>query len=133
MVRVTPKHHSLPAWIEANVRLPAAAAEPGAIRLYPYQRGIADAIANPQNERVTVLKSARVGYTAVMTAALAHFVVRELQVGRDPRSLFILEICHVIDRRRVGGVEIRNRNLCVGVTHGSILMAVVPAWSRDAM
>ena len=78
MVRVIAKRQPLPAWIEATVRLPAGiAAEPGPIKLYPYQRGIADAIADPKIERVTVLKSARVGYTALMTGALAHFIARE--------------------------------------------------------
>jgi phage terminase large subunit GpA-like protein len=65
--------HPLPSWIEANIRLPTGvAAEPGPINLYPYQTGIAEAITDHRVERVTVLKSARVGYTAVMTAALAH-------------------------------------------------------------
>src|ERR1700722_7918393 len=40
-----------------------------------------------------------------------------LQVGGNARCLFVLVIGHVIDRRRVGGVEIGKRNLCVGVTH----------------
>jgi phage terminase large subunit GpA-like protein len=52
------KRSGLAGWIEQNVRLPAGtAAEPGPIRLYPFQKGIAD----PQIERVTVLKSARIG------------------------------------------------------------------------
>ena len=49
-------------WIEANVRLPAGVtADPGPIKLYPYQRGIADAVADPKIERVSVLKSPRIG------------------------------------------------------------------------
>jgi phage terminase large subunit GpA-like protein len=68
----------LPAWIERVVRLPAGVtAEAGAIKLYAYQRGIAAAIGDPAIERVSVLKSARVGYTALLTASVAHFVVRE--------------------------------------------------------
>ena len=77
MVQPTKKHQSLAGWIETNVRLPAGSAEPGPIKLYPYQCGIAAAIGDPKIERVTVLKSARVGYTAVMAAAFARFVVRE--------------------------------------------------------
>ena len=79
MVRVTPeREQSLSAWIEASVHLPAGVtAEPGPSRLYPYQRGIAAAIGDPKIERVTVIKSARVGYTATMTAGLAHFIVRD--------------------------------------------------------
>ena len=35
-------------WIEANVRLPEGVnALPGAVRLWPYQREIADAISDP--------------------------------------------------------------------------------------
>jgi phage terminase large subunit GpA-like protein len=79
MVATTkPKAEPLPAWIEKTIRLPAgAAAVPGPIKLYPYQRGIAAAIGDPAIERVSVLKSARVGYTALLTASIAHFVVRE--------------------------------------------------------
>jgi hypothetical protein len=42
-------------------------------------------------------------------------------------------IGHVIDRRHAGGVEIGKRYLCVGVTHGFVLIAYVAAWSRAAM
>jgi len=50
------------AWIERNVALPQGlTAEPGPIVLAPYMREIADAIGDPSIERVTVLKSARVG------------------------------------------------------------------------
>jgi phage terminase large subunit GpA-like protein len=63
VVRVTAKRpQSLSGWIEQNVRLPAgASADPGPIKLYPYQRGIAAAISDPKVERVSVIKSARVG------------------------------------------------------------------------
>jgi hypothetical protein len=43
--------------MEEHIRLPAGdAAVPGRIRLYGYQRGIADAIGDPLIERVTVIK-----------------------------------------------------------------------------
>jgi hypothetical protein len=61
MVRVTPKRQPLASWIEDNVRLPGTTAEPGPIKLYPYQRGIADAFADPRIARVSVLKCARIG------------------------------------------------------------------------
>jgi phage terminase large subunit GpA-like protein len=100
MVRIRSKHPPLPAWIEKNVRLPAGiAAEPGPIKLYPYQRGIAAAIADPKIERVTVLKSARVGYSTVMVSALAHFIVREpapilvlMPTEADCRDLMVSDI-----------------------------------------
>src|SRR6202790_4644543 len=71
--------------------------------------------------------------TAEHGGNLHRHVEHGLQVGRDARSLFVLMIRHVIDDSRVGGVEVRKRNLCVGITHGSILMAGAPAWSRDAI
>src|ERR1700731_4600340 len=49
------------------------------------------------------------------------------EVGGDARSLVVIVIGQIIDRRRVGGVEVRKRNLCVSVTHGLVPMAVVPA------
>src|SRR6267378_2318419 len=56
---------------------------------------------------------------------LYRHVEHGFQVGRDPRSLFVVVIRHVIDRWHISGIEIRKRNLCVGVTHGSILIARV--------
>src|SRR6266849_1958258 len=52
---------------------------------------------------------------------LYRHVEHRFQVGGHARSLFVVVIRHVIDRWRFSGVEIRKRNLCVGVTHGSIL------------
>jgi hypothetical protein len=48
----------LPQWIEENVRLPAANAELGPIKLDPFQRGIGAAIGDPEIECVGVLKFA---------------------------------------------------------------------------
>ena len=50
---------TLSRWIEDNVRVPSGiSAVSGPLKLHPYQRGIADAIADPKVERVSVLKSA---------------------------------------------------------------------------
>jgi phage terminase large subunit GpA-like protein len=71
--------------MEEHIRLPAGdAAVPGRIRLYGYQRGIADAIGDPLIERVTVIKSARIGYTTLLVGALANYV------HNDPSSLLCL-------------------------------------------
>jgi phage terminase large subunit GpA-like protein len=68
----------LAAWIEASIRLPEGlTAEPGAIKLWPWQREIADAICNPELERVTLMKPARVGFTSLLTASIAYHVVHE--------------------------------------------------------
>jgi phage terminase large subunit GpA-like protein len=49
-------------WIEGNIKLPeGVSALPGAVRLWPYQREIADAIGDPEIERVTLVKPVRVG------------------------------------------------------------------------
>ncbi|GGE96139.1 phage terminase large subunit family protein [Stappia taiwanensis] len=73
-----PPRLALSAWIETEIRLPAdVSALPGPIRLYPFQRGIADAISDPEIERVTVVKSARIGYTTLLVGALASHVVNE--------------------------------------------------------
>ncbi|MDT8858030.1 phage terminase large subunit family protein [Paracoccaceae bacterium Fryx2] len=62
-------------WIEANIYLPqTASALPGRMQLWPYQRGICDALDDPEVERVTVLKSARVGYTALLNGIIAAHV-----------------------------------------------------------
>ena len=79
MVRIASKRPSrLSAWIEGVVRLPVGlTAEPGPIKLAPYMVEIADAIGDPKVERVTCLKSARIGWTTVMSAAVAHFMIRD--------------------------------------------------------
>jgi phage terminase large subunit GpA-like protein len=80
-----PPKLQLSTWMEENIRLPAGdAAVPGKIRLYGYQRGIADAIGDPLLERVTVIKSARIGYTTILVGALANYV------HNDPSSLLCL-------------------------------------------
>ncbi len=62
-------------WAEANVRLPSSlSATPGPMRLWPQQREILDVIGDDTTERVSILKSARVGATQAMVAALGHFV-----------------------------------------------------------
>lgn len=62
-------------WIEQNIFLPqTASALPGRMKLWAYQRGICDALDDPSIERVTVLKSARIGYTALLSGIIASHV-----------------------------------------------------------
>lgn len=62
-------------WIESAVHLPqAASALPGRMTLWPYQKGICEAVDDPAVERVTVLKSARIGYTALLTGIIGNYV-----------------------------------------------------------
>jgi phage terminase large subunit GpA-like protein len=51
---------ALSTWIERELRLPeGVSALPGAVRLWPYQHEIADAISDPEIERVTLVKPPR--------------------------------------------------------------------------
>ena len=91
---------SLSRWLEQVVRLPPGiASSPGPLKLHPYQRSIADAIADPRVERVSVLKSARIGFTTCLVGAIAHFIVREpspvlvlMPTESDARGLMVDDI-----------------------------------------
>jgi phage terminase large subunit GpA-like protein len=75
---VPPRRFALSEWIEANIVLPeGSSALPGPIRLYRYQREIADAISDPAVERVTLVKAVRVGFTTLLTAAIANYVAND--------------------------------------------------------
>lgn len=73
-----PQRLPLSAWIERCLVLPeGTSAQPGKVRLWPYQREIADAISDPECERVTLVKAVRVGFTTVLTGAIGGFVANE--------------------------------------------------------
>lgn len=81
-----PPRLPLSAWIEQNVYLPqGVSATPGRVRLWPHQRGIADAIGDPSIERVTLVKSARLGFTFLLTGAIGHFACN------DPSPILVLQ------------------------------------------
>ncbi len=73
-----PANVPLAEWIEANIHLPqTASATPGRMRLWAYQKGICEAIDDPETERVTVLKSARVGYTQLLSGIIASYCANQ--------------------------------------------------------
>jgi phage terminase large subunit GpA-like protein len=73
-----PPRQRLSEWIETHMRLPeGVSALPGRVTLWPYQREIADAISDPELERVTLVKPVRVGFTTLLTGALASYVANE--------------------------------------------------------
>jgi phage terminase large subunit GpA-like protein len=75
---VPPPRLRLSDWIEAHVTLPdGVSAQPGPVRLWPFQREIADAIGDPMVERVTLVKPVRVGFTTLLTSAVASFVAND--------------------------------------------------------
>lgn len=75
---IPPPRLRLSDWIESNIALPeGVSAQPGPVRLWPFQREIADAIGDPLLERVTLVKPVRVGFTTLLTSAVASFVANE--------------------------------------------------------
>ena len=69
-----PRRLSLADWADRNYVLPAGDANAGRWRTIPYQRGPMDAITDPTIERVTWMKSSRVGYTRALLAAIGYFI-----------------------------------------------------------
>ncbi|AXS42406.1 phage terminase large subunit family protein [Breoghania sp. L-A4] len=65
-------------WIESHVQLPSDVSSiPGPVRLWAFQREIADAIGDSTIERVTLVKPVRVGFSTLLTGALASFVAND--------------------------------------------------------
>lgn len=62
-------------WASLHGVIPkGTSAEPGAIRLYGYQRGLLDAMCDPRIPRIVVEKAARVGYTRLATLAVGYHI-----------------------------------------------------------
>ncbi len=81
-----PPRLSLSEWADRYFYLSAeSAAEPGRWRTLPYQRGILDAITDPVVERVTLMKSARVGYTKCINAAIGYYM------HQDPCPIMVVQ------------------------------------------
>ena len=82
---VPPPRIDLAEWIEAHVTLPEGmTGRPGLVELFAYQRGICDAISDPEVERITVVKSARLGYTTLLTGMIASYV------ANDPAQILVV-------------------------------------------
>ena len=80
-----PPRLRLSEWLEQHVRLPeGTTALPGPLRLWPWQRGIADAITDPTVQRVTLVKPVRVGFTTLLTGAIAA------HISNDPAPILAL-------------------------------------------
>ncbi len=67
--------YTLSEWAEREFYLSGeSSAEPGAWRAWPFQRGIMDAFTDPSVETVVLMKSARVGYSKTLCAAIAYHI-----------------------------------------------------------
>jgi phage terminase large subunit GpA-like protein len=80
-----PAKITLSEWAEQNfVLAEGSSARPGRFRLWPYQKEMLDAIGDSSIERVSVIKSARVGYTKSLMAGIAA------TVATDPCAIILL-------------------------------------------
>jgi phage terminase large subunit GpA-like protein len=69
-----PPKLTLSEWADEHFRLSGGSADAGQWHTRPYQRGILDAITDDAVERVTVMKSARIGWTQMMNAAIGYYM-----------------------------------------------------------
>ena len=81
-----PKKLSLSEWADEYAYLSAeSSAEGGRWRTQPYQIGIKDAITDPSIEQVTVMKSARVGYSKILNHVIGY------HIHQDPCPMMIVQ------------------------------------------
>lgn len=81
-----PRRLRLSQWADEYFYLSAeSAAEPGRWRTLPYQRGIMDAITDPTVTQVSLMKSARIGYTKILDATVGYYM------HQDPCPIMIVQ------------------------------------------
>jgi len=81
-----PKKLSLSQWADNYAYLSAeSSAEGGRWRTLPYQKGIMDAITDPNVEQVTLMKSARVGYSKILNHLIAY------HIHQDPCTIMVCQ------------------------------------------
>lgn len=81
-----PPKLTLSEWADDHYVLsPESSAAPGRWRTRSYQRGILDAITDKDVERVTIMKSARIGFTLSLNAAIGYFM------HEDPCPIMVVQ------------------------------------------
>jgi phage terminase large subunit GpA-like protein len=93
-----PQRMPLSDYIEKTVNLPAGlSAVPGPIKLWPYQRGICDALT--QYERVSVIKGARLGWSTLLAGVVGYYsridptsILCVLPTQEDARTFVISQL-----------------------------------------
>ena len=80
-----PPRLRLSEWADAKFMLPSGDANAGRWHSLPYQRGVLDAMSDPLIERVTWMKSSRVGYTKSFCAAVGYYI------EHDPCPILIVQ------------------------------------------
>lgn len=81
-----PPRLSLSQWAERHAYLsPETSADAGKFQAFAYQNGIMDAVTDPTVRQITVMKSARVGYTKILDHVVGYFV------HQDPSPILIVQ------------------------------------------
>ena len=109
-------------WIESHVVLPPeVCAEPGEMRLWPWHRGIVEAIEDPAIERVTLVKPVRVGFSTLLHGVTAYYIVERpapilavLPTDADCRRVMVSELERIFEaspklRGRLPGPKLGDR------------------------
>lgn len=81
-----PRRLKLSEWADENFYLSVeSAAEPGQWTTIPYQRGVMNALTDPEVNQVSWMKSARVGATKIMDAAIGFYM------HQDPCPIMVVQ------------------------------------------
>jgi phage terminase large subunit GpA-like protein len=81
-----PEKLTLSQWAQKFARLSLeSSSEGGRWKSIPYQVGMMDAMTDPDIEQVTVMKSARVGYTKMLNHLIGY------HVHQDPCNIMIVQ------------------------------------------
>src|SRR5471032_2349694 len=81
-----PPKLTLSEWAERYAVLSReTSAQTGRFRAFGYQTGMLDAVTDPTVEKISVMKSARVGYTKLMDHAVAYFI------HQDPSPILVVQ------------------------------------------
>jgi len=81
-----PPDLTLSEWADKHYQLsPESSSQPGPWTTFPYQIGIMDALTDSSIESITVKKSARTGYTQIITADIGF------HIGNDPCSMLLVQ------------------------------------------
>ncbi|MCX4195113.1 phage terminase large subunit family protein [Methylobacterium organophilum] len=81
-----PPKLTLSQWADRYAHLSAeTSADAGKFRAFGYQNGIMDAVTDPAVRQVTVMKSARVGYTKILDHVVGYFI------HQDPSPLLLVQ------------------------------------------
>ena len=81
-----PEKLTLSEWADKFAFLSAeSSAEAGRWHTLPYQKGMMDAVTDPSVEQITVMKSARVGYTKMINHAIGF------HIHQDPCPIMVVQ------------------------------------------